>query len=71
MSEYMLNNLRLVNVGASDTDFKSRFGAGLMDIYPAEIAELIRVGLLEWEADSIRLTKRGRLLGNQVFMRFV
>jgi len=42
-----------------------------MDVYAAEIEELIRFGLLEWEGDSIRLTKRGRLLGNQVFMRFV
>lgn len=71
MSEYMLNNLRLVKAGASDADFKSRFGAGLMDIYPEEVKELIRLGLLEWARDSIKLTKRGRLLGNQVFMRFV
>ena len=71
MSEYMLNNLRLVKAGASDADFKSRFGAGLMDIYPEEVKELIRLGLLEWAGDSIKLTKRGRLLGNQVFMRFV
>jgi len=71
MSEYMLNNLRLVKVGVSDPDFKSRFGSGLMDVYAAEVEELIRFGLLEWDEDSIKLTKRGRLLGNQVFMRFV
>lgn len=71
MSEYMLNNLRLVQAGASDTDFKSRFGSGLMDVYADKIEELVRFGLLEWEADAIRLTKRGRLLGNQVFIRFV
>jgi len=71
MSEYMLNNLRLVNAGASDADFRSRFGNGLMDVYAVEIEELIRFGLLEWNGDAIRLTKRGRLLGNQVFMRFV
>jgi putative oxygen-independent coproporphyrinogen III oxidase len=71
MSEYMLNNLRLVEVGASDLDFKSRFGTRLMDVYAAELEELIRFGLLEWNGDSIKLTKRGRLLGNQVFMRFV
>jgi oxygen-independent coproporphyrinogen-3 oxidase len=71
MSEYMLNNLRLVKAGASNADFKSRFGCGLMDVYAAELEELIRFGLLEWEAESIKLTKRGRLLGNQVFMRFV
>jgi oxygen-independent coproporphyrinogen III oxidase len=71
MSEYMLNNLRLVRAGVSDEDFRSRFGSGLVDVYPAEVEELIRFGLLEWVGDSIKLTKRGRLLGNQVFMRFV
>ena len=71
ISEYMLNNLRLVKAGASNADFKSRFGCGLMDVYAAEVEELIRFGLLEWNGDSIKLTKRGRLLGNQVFIRFV
>ncbi|HLO17114.1 MAG TPA: radical SAM family heme chaperone HemW [Anaerolineales bacterium] len=70
-SDYMLNNLRLVKAGVWDEDFKSRFGSGLMDVYASEVQELIGFGLLEREGDSIRLTKRGRLLGNQVFMRFV
>jgi oxygen-independent coproporphyrinogen-3 oxidase len=67
----MINNLRLVQTGVSDEDFITRFERGLMDIYPVEIQELISVGLLERHGDSIRLTKRGRLLGNQVFLRFV
>jgi len=67
----MLNNLRLVKAGVAEPDFKFRFGSGLMDVYPAEIEELIQFGLLEREGESIWLTKRGRLLGNQVFMRFV
>jgi len=71
MSEYMLNNLRLVKAGVSGADFRSRFGSGLMDVYQAEIEELIHFGLLEQEGESIRLTRRGRLLGNQVFLRFV
>lgn len=75
MSEYMLNNLRLVNAGAADSDFRLRFGSGLLDVYPQEIEELIRDGLLEKKtsenSDVFRLTKRGRLLGNQVFLRFV
>jgi oxygen-independent coproporphyrinogen-3 oxidase len=71
MSEYMLNNLRLVRTGASEADFRSRFGKGLMDVYPAEIIELMRLELLERDGEIIRLTRRGRLLGNQVFMRFV
>jgi oxygen-independent coproporphyrinogen-3 oxidase len=71
ISEYMLNNLRLVKVGVSNADFRSRFGKGLMEVYSTEVEELVRLGLLEWNGDSIRLTKRGQLLGNQVFIRFV
>ncbi|MBK7456640.1 MAG: hypothetical protein IPJ46_23835 [Anaerolineales bacterium] len=79
MSEYMLNNLRLTNVGVSESDFRLRFGRGLLDVYPKEIEELVKNGLLEYAKTSevlmtsevYRLTKRGRLLGNQVFLRFV
>ena len=71
MSEYMLNNLRLVRAGASGTDFKSRFGVRLVDAYGAEVQDLIRLGLLEEDGDVIKLTRRGHLLGNQVFLRFV
>ena len=80
MSEYMLNNLRLTNAGVTETDFRLRFGRALLDVYPKEIEELVNNGLLEYAKTSeflensevcLRLTKRGRLLGNQVFMRFV
>ncbi|MBL8102349.1 MAG: radical SAM family heme chaperone HemW [Anaerolineales bacterium] len=78
MSEYMLNNLRLTNAGVADSDFRLRFGSGLLDVYPREIDELVKNGLLEIKTSEVletsevyRLTKRGRLLGNQVFMRFV
>jgi len=71
MSEYMLNNLRLVKAGVSEADFRSRFGSELMDVYGKEIKELIRFELLEQDGDVVKLTKHGRLLGNQVFIRFV
>jgi len=80
ISEYMLNNLRLTNAGVADSDFRLRFGCGLLEIYQKEIEELIRNGLLEYAKASeylenseacVRLTKRGRLLGNQVFIKFV
>lgn len=80
MSDYMLNNLRLVNAGVAEADFRLRFGSALLDVYPKEIGELIQNGLLEWHEETsevaetskvLRLTKRGRLLGNQVFIRFV
>ena len=78
MSEYMLNNLRLTNAGVAESDFRLRFGSGLLDVYPKEIEDLIQKGLLEIKTSEVletsevyRLTKRGRLLGNQVFLRFV
>ena len=73
MSEYMMTNLRLTNAGVAESDFRLRFGSGLFDVYPNEIEELIHQGLLEYSKTSeiLRLTKRGRLLGTQVFMRFV
>jgi oxygen-independent coproporphyrinogen-3 oxidase len=75
MSEYMLNNLRLVHAGVAESDFSLRFGRALLEVYPNEIDELIQSGLLEKKtsesSDVFRLTKRGRLLANQVFIRFV
>jgi oxygen-independent coproporphyrinogen-3 oxidase len=44
------------------------------DLFPdhaAVIDDLVRDGLLEGESDVIRLTRRGRLLSNEVFARFI
>lgn len=75
ISDYMINNLRLVQAGVDDSDFRSRFGSGLLDVFPSEIDELIRKGLIEKKtsdgSEVFRLTRRGRLLGNQVFMQFI
>jgi oxygen-independent coproporphyrinogen III oxidase len=72
ISDYMINNLRLIQAGVAESDFRSRFGCGLLEVFPAEIEELLRVGLLEKTDSGIYcLTKRGRLLGNQVFVKFV
>lgn len=78
MSDYMLNNLRLVNAGVVESDFRSRFGSGVLEVYPKEIEELVRAGLLEIKTSEVsktsevcKLTKRGRLLGNKVFVEFV
>lgn len=75
ISDYMINNLRLVEAGVADSDFRSRFGSGLLEIYPGEIEALIRNNLIEKKtsdgSEVFRLTKRGRLLGNQAFMQFI
>ncbi len=75
MSEFMLNGLRLTREGVAPETFRARFGRDLRDIFGREIEELTRLGLLEWAeiqtSEVLRLTARGRLLGNQVFLRFV
>jgi coproporphyrinogen III oxidase-like Fe-S oxidoreductase len=46
----------------------------LREAFGEEIKELEYLGLLEWdgeENDTLRLTHKGRLLGNQVFLRFI
>ena len=71
MGEFMMTGLRLTVEGVSDGAFKARYGSTLEQVYSREIEELLQLRLLEWQGDRLRLTPRGRLVGNQVFMRFV
>jgi oxygen-independent coproporphyrinogen-3 oxidase len=72
MSETMILGLRLTQVGISLEAFRERFKCGLWAVFGRQIDRLIAVGLLEHTTDGrVRLTPRGRLLGNQVFMEFV
>ena len=71
MGDFMMTGLRLTREGISRETFRERFGHDLETAFGAEIADLIRLGLLEWQAERLRLTQRGRLLGNQAFARFV
>jgi oxygen-independent coproporphyrinogen III oxidase len=78
MQETMFTGLRLTREGVSEQGFRERFGVELQDIFGKEINELIGLGLLEYETSEVlktsevlHLTERGRLLGNQVFIRFV
>ncbi len=75
-----MTGLRLTREGIAASAFHHRFGCDLKDVYRKEIDELIHLGLLEWHkeisevsetSEILRLTSRGRLLGNQVFLRFV
>ena len=71
MSEFMMTGLRLTREGVSAETFRERFGQELQAVFGKEIEDLVRLGLLAWQADRLCLTHRGRLLGNQAFMRFV
>jgi oxygen-independent coproporphyrinogen-3 oxidase len=71
MQETMLTGLRLTTEGVSFSNFSARFNQDAKVIFAGEIEKMIGFGLLEISGDILRLTERGRLLGNQVFMEFV
>lgn len=70
LGETMMLGLRL-HEGVSAGTFGERFGRDLAEVYGTELDELQALGLLEWDGRLARLTARGRLLGNQVFERFL
>jgi oxygen-independent coproporphyrinogen-3 oxidase len=71
MGETMMLGLRLLEEGVPLARFAARSGRSLPDVYHDELAALQAEGLLEQRPDRVRLTQRGRLLGNQVFARFL
>ena len=74
IGETMMMGLRLTREGVSRAAFRLRFGCQLGDVFGGQIERLTRLGLLEWagaDGDVLRLTRRGRLLGNQVFVEFI
>jgi len=71
-SEFMMTGFRLTQEGVSEDEFQARFGQSMLDVYGKEIEDLLKLGLIENASDRrVKITERGRLLGNQVFMRFV
>lgn len=70
MGEFMILGLRL-NDGVSKSDFRRRFGLQLEEQYPDELEGLTEAGLLSTMNDHVKLTDRGRLLGNEAFERFI
>jgi oxygen-independent coproporphyrinogen-3 oxidase len=71
MGETMMMGLRLVQEGVEFERFRDRFGLDLRQRFGDELVELQELGLLQEDRERIRLTRRGRLLGNQVFLRFL
>ncbi len=69
-SETMFMGLRL-NAGVSATHFRDRCGVEMDAVFGAELAELADLGLIERDERGVRLTHRGRMIGNRVFERFV
>lgn len=74
IKETMMMGLRLTQEGISRESFQDRFGVPVDSVFEQQIQELIAAGLLEWDPKTrktLRLTRKGRILGNQVFIRFI
>ena len=69
MAETMMMGLRLDD-GISITAFNRRFGASPHSVYADTLDELEQLELLHIQDGALRLTHRGRMLGNEVFSRF-
>ncbi|WP_419958627.1 radical SAM family heme chaperone HemW [Psychrobacillus psychrotolerans] len=70
MEEEMFLGLRK-NEGVSLAKFEERYGLTLRDVYGKELDELLQRELLVLENNCVRLTSRGRFMGNEVFQYFL
>jgi oxygen-independent coproporphyrinogen-3 oxidase len=71
MGETMMLGLRLVREGVEFARFQAQHGADLRRVFADEMARLAGWGLLEEDAARVRLSRRGLMVGNQVFAAFV
>lgn len=69
IAETMMMGLRL-DTGISVSGFAKRFGAPPSHYYADALDELSKDGLLHTQEGALRLTHRGKMMGNQVFSRF-
>ena len=69
-AETMIMGLRLLT-GVGVAHFAERCGRPLDEAYGPQLAELAGLGLLERDERAARLTERGRMIGNEVFLRFL
>lgn len=70
LEEVIFLGLRL-NSGLDLTRLHQTFGFDLNDRFGEQISHLVDGQLLEIEGDQLKLTQRGRLLANEVFVEFM
>ncbi len=71
IGETMMLGLRLLEEGVTFQHFRSRFGVDLRDVYHQEIERLLTMHLIDVDSDRVRLSRRGRLVGNRAFREFL
>jgi len=70
LSDTLVLGLRL-SEGVSLRELRRRFGQAALESHAAAFEEAISLGLLERADARLRLTARGRLLANEVFVRLL
>ncbi|MEK7354373.1 MAG: radical SAM family heme chaperone HemW [Chloroflexota bacterium] len=70
LAETVILGLRL-DEGVRVTDIKDRYGIDVLSYYHKQIEEMAEAGLLESSQGCLQLTRRGRLLSNEVFWRLL
>jgi oxygen-independent coproporphyrinogen-3 oxidase len=71
MAESMMVGLRLVDAGVDRGRFLAHHGVDCVDYFAPQIAALQDEGLLVATPNRVQLTERGKMMGNQVFLRFL
>lgn len=69
--ETMMLGLRLVQDGVDDEAFRHRHGKSMRSAFGSIVDELERIGMIERNANRIRLTPRGLMIANDVVGRFL
>ncbi|MQF99167.1 MAG: radical SAM family heme chaperone HemW [SAR202 cluster bacterium] len=69
MSETIMLGLRL-SEGISEESFNHRFGLSIHEVFKESIAEAIDLGLMINENGTLKLTDKGNLFSNEVFLKF-
>ena len=70
LEEVMFLGLRL-NAGLDLSRCRRIFGFDLLERFSRELGHLIQDRLIEIEGDRLKLTRRGRLFSNEVFVQFM
>ncbi|PGL70497.1 radical SAM family heme chaperone HemW [Bacillus sp. AFS055030] len=70
MEEEMFLGLRKME-GVSERKFQEKFGSTFNEVFPNVIEKLMKDGLVEMNGVFLRLTHKGKLLGNEVFQAFL
>ena len=73
--ETMMLGMRLTREGVSGLEFEKIYGTTIQEVFPKEIERITTRKLAEWltfpDGLHLVLTRRGVMLGNQVFQEFV